>query len=451
MTWLDPPECDAARQCLDEGNPVEAARVLLRSKYREHRAVRGLLLEIGRRLSESAERQFQAGHFEAAAQAVELAGQCAALDGSEVALQQKINEALRDQERRQAWQAERLAEAERLVSAGRLRSALDVLGTLDGRGPAEQLQAEVRRRLAQVERHVAECRECMAAGRPQAAYRHWQKARQLSPDDPQLAELGAEIADALSLSASGRVEARPVTDRSQAILLGNLALVVSAAEVCLGTPRGEGVHVPLFGPLHGRHAVLLRDRDGWQLAVCRDRYGKPCKVWLDGRPIDALCRLESGQRIDLGSTACRWLFRLPVPGSNTAVLEATEGSRGRVTTASGHSMSRVVLLDDELVIRAARPAHIVATDLPCKQLTVGWDQGRLRYAVEQGAVQVEFPRPVTDPESNQAYIPSCLVIEGRFEEAELLGRVAAGCQPAARLVLELADPCRSPGRSPRPL
>lgn len=99
MTWLDPPECDAARQCLEEGNPVEAARVLLRSKYREHRAVRGLLLEIGRRLSESAERQFQAGHLEAAAQTVELAGQCAALDGSAVALQQRINEALRDRER----------------------------------------------------------------------------------------------------------------------------------------------------------------------------------------------------------------------------------------------------------------------------------------------------------------------------------------------------------------
>lgn len=449
MAWLDPPECIAARECLNKGHLAEAARVLLQSKNQQHRAVRALLLEINKGLVELAEQQYADGHVAAAAQSIELAAQCAALEGRGHVLQQKIAEAIRKHQESEKWREKQAAEAKQLADAGHLHSALDVLAGLGDTESVGKVRIEIQQQLARFDRHIAQCRECLAAGQPEAAYRHWKKAREVAPDDPQLAELSRAIADALSIKATGRTEPRPVTDRSQRLLLGNLAVVVSTDEVCLGTPKSDGVHVPILGPLHGRHAVLLRDRSGWQLAVCRNRHGEPCDVWLNGEPVNSVCYLRNGQRIDLGSHACRWEFRLPVPGSNTAVLEASQNSRVGVTTGSGPLIRRVLLLDKELVISAARPAHIVLSDLPCRQLSLRWTDGGLRYAVEQGTTRMEFPSPAAVAESDQICVPSRLVIEGQLEEAELLGRMAAGCYPAQRLVLEISDACCSPGTSPR--
>ena len=51
MEFLDPADCKAARDCLCQGNPVEAAQILLQSRHKGHRAARQLLLEISRELA----------------------------------------------------------------------------------------------------------------------------------------------------------------------------------------------------------------------------------------------------------------------------------------------------------------------------------------------------------------------------------------------------------------
>jgi len=346
MAWFDPPECVAARDCLKRGNPAEAARLLLASKYRQHRAVRSLLLDASKRLVETAEEQFRAGTLEAAEAAIQLAAQCAALQADALALERRIAEALRRNRQQQAWLARQLEEAQQLADAGRLHSALDVLAPLENYIPAEQLRVSVKQRLARFARHLQLCKEALRADQAQSAHRHWQRAYELLPDDPQLAELASQIARAMSAAAGKPGHSVPVGDRGQRFLLGDLALVVSSGEVCLGTPRSEGVHVPIQGPLHRRHVVLLRDRKGWRLAVCRDRHGQPCPVAVNGKRVDSLCRLADGDLVQLGSADCTWRFRLPVAGSRTAVLEALPTTRSLVCTGLGTLLSLVVLLDE---------------------------------------------------------------------------------------------------------
>ena len=443
MAWLDPPECIAARQCLEQGNPAEAARVLLGCKYQRHRAVRALLVETGQRLVASAEELWRSGHVEAAARSIELAARCAALDGRGLVLQHEIRERLQRQDERRRRVAGQLEQARQLAGAGRLRSALDVLASAGDDPQATELREAVQRQLAQFDRHVGQCRRSLAAGDAEAARRHWQKARRLVPEDPQVAELAAAIARAWPRDAASAGQPLPISDRAQAFLLGDLALVVSAGEICLGTPRAEGVQVPIMGPLHSRHAVLLRDRRGWQLAVCRDRHGRACQVAVDGQQVESIGRLDHGKLIRLGSGNCTWRFLMPVPGSATAVLEAVPGSEGQVWTGSGRPIRRVVLMDEQLVLRAARPAHVVMPELPCKQLVFRWEAGALRYDVEGGTAALEVPGRTIAAEDNRLCLPSRLVIEPQLEEAELLGRVAAGCEPAQRVALELAAPSGS--------
>ncbi|NUQ66338.1 MAG: hypothetical protein HUU20_28075, partial [Pirellulales bacterium] len=409
-------------------------------KYPQHRAVRKRLLEAGRRLVEMTEAEFQAAQLETAEALMNLAARCMAIEGNAQALQQRIREAIQDKQRRETWLAAQFDEAHNLAEAGQLHSALDVLAHLGEHSRGAELRASVEQRLAQFARQVEASRRCLEAGQAEAAHRHWYKARQIMPEDPQLDELATAIAQAMSAASPAARQPIAVNNRAQGFLLGDLALVVSAGEVCLGTPRAEGVHVPIQGPLHRRHAVLVRDGTGWQLAACRDAHGQPCAARVSGRQIESLCRLADGDLLQLGGPSCTWRFRLPVAGSTTAVLEAAPGTRALVWTAAGKLLSRVVLLDEEMVLRACLPAHIVLSELACEELAFRWRQGRLHWQSQGGLVRVERPYRTSDQPDNQVYLPCRLMIEPQLSEAELLGRAAAGCPPVDRLVLELTDP-----------
>ncbi|MGQ9574614.1 MAG: hypothetical protein ACUVUC_04800 [Thermoguttaceae bacterium] len=100
----------------------------------------------------------------------------------------------------------------------------------------------------------------------------------------------------------------------------------------------------------------------------------------------------------------------------------------------------MVLLEEELLLRACRPAHLVVPELPCKQLRFHWERGQLRWQVEGGTICVELSGHTMDQSDSQVYLPCRLAIEPQLDEAELLGRKVAGCTPCERLVLELADP-----------
>ncbi len=442
MGWLDPPECNVARHCLETGNVAEAARLLIASKYPDHRAVRGLRLEAGQRLVCLAGQQYEAGNLEAADAAIRLAAECMALEGEALALQQRIAQGLMQKQQHQQWVAAKLANAQQLATAGRFHSALDVLAPVGGAPEAARLQADIQQLFAQLERHLSQCREALQSGQLEAAYLHWQAAHKLAPQSPEVAELASAVAQARQPEANGHGQAVAVCDRRQSLVLGGLALVVSAGEVCIGTPRGEGVHVPVYAPLHSRHAVLLRDRQGWQLAACGDRHGRPCRAAVDGRRVESTVRLADGSLLELGERDCKWRFRLPIAGSATAVLEPIAGSCGVVALASGR-IDCVALMEDCLVLRAHHPAHIVLPHLPCKQLRLYWKDGRLLWEVEGGLGRLEVPGRTLAQDDNQVYVPSRLHIEPHLDEAELLGRAAAGCEPGQGLVLEFIAPSRS--------
>ncbi len=201
MAWLDPPECVAARDSLKQGNPAQAARLLLAGRYPGHRAVRNLLVETGQRLVELAEEQLQSGQLEPAQASIELATRCVALEGRALVMQNQVTEALQRQRQREAWLGEQLDEARRQADAGRLYSSLDVLASLEEYGPAFQLRDTVEKRLAHFQRHAEACEQAIQAGRPQVAHRYWQQAKQIMPDDPRLAELAAAIARAMPSAA----------------------------------------------------------------------------------------------------------------------------------------------------------------------------------------------------------------------------------------------------------
>ncbi len=467
MLWWDPPECEAAQEALKLGNPAEAARLLLGIKPPQHRKVHSLLVQVGRRLVQQAAQQFTEKAFEAAQASLDLAARCAALDGDALALRQKIAEALEPKRRQEAlqrqqeaqkreqearkreqedWACKQIAHAQQLAKEGKLHEALDLLMSLARhdwepplRDKLERARYEVEQRLRGFQRHVEACKKCLEDGQPEAAYRHWEKARAILPDDPQLTVLASTIARAPSTIRQPAGHAVPINDRAQRLVFDGRALVVSSGQVCLGTPRADGVQVPLQGPLHSRHAVLLRDRHGWQLTACRDGHGKACSVLVGGQKVEGSCRLADGCVVQLGSGGCSFRFRLPVPSSTTAVLEHEPGSRPCVWTGA-RLLGCVVLLDQELLVRSSLPAHLVVPELPCKQLVLRWQQKRLIWEVEGGSARVEVPGQTLELAGAQLVLPCRLVIEPQMDEAEWLGRAFAGREPAGELALEFTDP-----------
>lgn len=445
MVWLDPRVCLAARDALQRGNPTEAARLLLASHALHHRAVRNLLVEVGQHLVREAQQRFTAGELEAAEASLSLAARCMALEPEALALQQKVAEALTLQRQHQSWQAAQLEQARACIEQGQFQTALDVLKLVDGHPQAALLHQQAAQKLETFHRKLHACQQALQAGQPEVAYRHWQQAQALAPAEPRLVGLSKTIAAAFAaVSPASSSEFVPIRQRSQSFVLDDLALVISNSEVVLGTPRGEGVHVPILGPLHGRHAVLLRDRQGWQLVPCRDRHGQFCPVSVGGQLVAESCRLVDGCSIQFGVSECLWQFRLPVRGSLTAVLDLLPGRRPCVQAGS-KLLGRVVLLDDALRIRPIPPAHLVLPELPCQQLVLRWQPDGLGWDITGGTARLEPPSQVPELSCSLLRLPCRLLLEPQLDEAELLGREVAGCRPAPQLVLEFSAPARGCG------
>lgn len=461
---FDPPECKQAEDCLARSQPAEAARVLLASKHRHHRRVQQLLLEAGARLVELAKTLVenpQHPHLEAAAEMIDLASRCMHLDGPALALQQQIQQFLHQRQQADAFQAQLLRQAEQLEQAGRIRAALETLAPLGELSQATALRLRLQQRLETYRRHQKAIETCLSQGQVHAAHRHWQEAKKLCPHEPELAEWAGRIAQALAAPSStsllsavspqtapgdrttGSGPIAPLCRRSQEFLLADWALVLSSGEVCLGVPRSEGVQIPLLGRLHRRHALLVQDGQGWQLIPLADNRGNPCPVWLNGVLILGPERLRPGDKIAVGGAnpagGSYWEFTLPVPGSATAVLESAPGNQNLISVG-GYRLPRAVLLADTLVIGSTRPAHLVLADLPCQRIVFRWQPEGLCWQVEGGAGRLEIPGQTLDQADSRLYLPSRLVVESALDEAELLGRAAAGAAPETQLTLEIKTP-----------
>ncbi|NMC22063.1 MAG: hypothetical protein GYA33_16775 [Thermogutta sp.] len=428
MAWLDPTECTAARDYLRQGRPLEAAKVLLRSKNRDHRAVRRLLVQVGQELVAQAEGEVEVQAWTAAQATLRLAAECAALDPRGLALQARIDETLAEKERLEQARAQerakvaaKIEEARRLVALGEFDTALRILTQLpaaDARDVIDEIQL-AEGRFGQA---VDGCRAAVAAGDAGLARHHWETIKQLSPRCPQLQRLAGEIARLAVQDNGSRGAARPVSDRRQRFFLED-QLVLSEGEIAVGAPHDEQVQLPVLGRVHRRHAVLCRDRSGWQIVVCRDRHGRPCPMRVNDEEVEVAARLQNGDRVALGDPDREWVFRLPVPGSWTAIWEAAPDSEGGLFCASGYPLKRAVLLADELRVQPVAPAHLVLKNIPCSGVVLRWGSSGLEWATEGGQGRMEAPGITWSPDDHALYLPGQLLIESHWDEAERLGRM----------------------------
>ncbi len=435
MGWLDPHECKVAAEYLRQGQTAEAARVLLASKHPQHKAVVQLKLQAGRELVAQARQLAEQQQWQAAQEQIELAARCQKLDGEARHLQLIIQQALRKEQQLRHWKKEKLQQARRQLDQGHLHTALEMVQAAGSTTTASPLRQEIQERMERFRRYLAQCRQALDRKDPQAAYHYWKQARRLCVHDDQLEALARQIVPQLAAIPVPHSPV-PATGRGR-FLLGQLALVVPQAQVCLGTPRSSDVDVPLLGPLRSRHALLFCDRAGWSVTACRNPQRKFCPAWLNGEPVRGSAGLQDGDRLALGNPEQGWTFRQPVPGSATAVLDPLLQNAPTLAILGAQQSTCVVLLRDRLVLAPQAPAHVVLPELPCPQVELRLSHQGLLVETQEGISWWETPSGIVSQPEQAIWPPARLVVEAELDEAQRLGQVAAGGTDAALLELEL--------------
>jgi hypothetical protein len=448
MGWLDPVECCAASECLAAGNAREAARLLLNSPTRDHRAARRLLLEINVRLVDEANNAHCKGEIQAAWETIECAAQCAALGGEGAVLRERIARDLTELQKNDAWQQARLKRARAWADQGRLHSALGLIAPLKGAPDAGRLQIDLEERLGRFERYLCECRELLKQGDDIAAGNWLQKARAIIPADPDVIRLASELREANFVQyadAQPNPPAQPLNRGSMGFALTDLALFVLTPEIVIGNPRGDGVHIPLLANVHRRHAYLRRSKGQYRLEPVSER----CLANVNGRRILAARTLRDGDRLEFGSPSCAWIFRVPVPGSSTAVLEMADPGGVSIWAPDGSSFRTAILVDDTVRIVPGGVGHLLIPHLPCASLTMLWREDKLMAEAMEGILSVEALGQEWTDAAVPLHVPSKLTIQSEMSERERLGRAFAGLECPDILTLAVSDPYRAkPAGSP---
>jgi hypothetical protein len=440
MKWFDPRECLEAEQFLAQGNPLQAARVLLASKYPHHKSVRRCLAEVQKHLLSHAAQHWERGQEEAAWEWMEMAARCGDLPPEAVDLRRQLQQAKQARERQQAWRQAKLQEARELARTGHLHTAIDILTPLGDQPEVQQALCELRQQQSRFERAVAACRECLERGEAALARRHWEKARSIVPDHPDVAVLSREIAQLMARQDGFPRESRPapVRQRHGRFVLAQTALVILNSEVVVGTDRGENVHLPVFGPLHRRHAMLFRDSKGWYITPFTDKSKLPCKIWVDDQLIHHGLLLTGVHRLAFGDSRFRWVFSMPVAGSLTAVLEPTLENPGPVLRDCPAGVRKVILLADQLVLRPGGLAHCLLPELPCEEIRLVWTAEGLCWQVEDAEASAEIPGGTISADDRLVYVPSYLLVQRALSEAEVLGRMLVGLEASPTYRVEFA-------------
>ncbi len=439
MGIFDPHECRVAAEYLRQGAADEAARVLLQCRYPHHKAVVELKLQACQVLVQQAKALFDDHQLQAALELIELAGKCRPLAGEDQKLYLEICSAWEKQNRKHQWKQKHLDQAEQLLQQGRLHTADEVIKLLDSSTSVGLVRQELQLKQCQLERYLEQCQEALQRKDLQAAKRFLKKAQEVCPDDPRVLKLLHEIAaqEPKKLEETTSEEkfqqkgesavfrsSRPEPFRGR-FVLDRRNLVLLDAQVCIGTPRGKGVQIPVLGPLRGRHAILYLDGPGWSVVPCRNARGQACPVQINSNQISAPCTLKDGDRIQFGSSRCRWRFRLPVPHSQTAVLELDLNLETTVAVGSVR-ISQVVLFQDQLVLAPRPPAHLIVPELPCQQLKLTLSPQGIKFEVQGGTAWWECRQELQDQQSRATWPPACLNVESELDEAARLGMIAAG-------------------------
>ena len=126
-------------------------------------------------------------------------------------------------------------------------------------------------------------------------------------------------------------------------------LVCLGERVSLGQATADALpDVPIFAPIAGLHAELVRDEQGGYLIESAR------ETTVNGTPTTRSV-LRPGDRVTLG-TCCQLVFHRPAAVSNT----------GRLELASGHrlpwAVNEVLLMDQTLILGTGEQAHVRLPD-----------------------------------------------------------------------------------------
>lgn len=391
---------------------------------------------------------------------LEAANRCASLPAEARGLFDNVaaayqNLVYRQQRKQQQWQ-----EAQRQAAAGHLHTAAELVQGLS-LPEAQTFEEDLRRQCQRLARYVTKARDYLGRGQYAAARECYRRARQISPQDPEVVALGSELAAhvpaAEEAAPSGpTAQPRPIHQRNTVWRLDTLGVVFSAEEISIGRVGGAAT-LPLWGKLHWRHALLVRTDQRWQIVPCRDSKGSLCPVRVNRNELVGPALLSHGQYIDFGSGQAGWRFSQPLPQSGTAMLEAGPATASATPLLGAADQKRVILLADQLRIAPHGPAHLRIENLPCRQFRLLWQPNGLVYEVEGGQGTTELQNGAAIDESpSRVYLPSQIVLEGELDESEWLGRVMLQHEPAETMslaVLPVWRPrrhCRRvPPRAPR--
>jgi hypothetical protein len=164
-------------------------------------------------------------------------------------------------------------------------------------------------------------------------------------------------------------------------------------------------------------------------------------VAINSRILKTYQPLLDGDVIEMGkagpSRSCHWRFRQPLRESSTALLET---DRFRAHTPSGGEFDRVVLMDEDLVIRPHPPAHCVWTDLPLEGLKFSWSALGLTMETQGGLGFVERFQDELEPPPEPLGLPCRLQLLPESDLGDqILGLFAGHAKPNG-LMLELTNP-----------
>jgi hypothetical protein len=242
---------------------------------------------------------------------------------------------------------------------------------------------ERERRAAEVERRLRELREALDASDLPLAFQKFHQASRIVPaDDPEFRSLRSRLMALEQDSRSGASLAQAVRDRQAQFVLANQWLILSKDEIRIGGRGAEQADLRVSAPIPKRHALLVRDRQGYTLHPLASRSGADGCVWVNGQVAETSRRLRHGDEIAWHKEAGKWRLEMPVAGSLTAALVLQDDDGCPVATARGLCRS-VLLLAEEAVLggERGRGVHAVLRGLPGR-LRLVWRGDGLYWQAE---------------------------------------------------------------------
>lgn len=156
MAFLDPPEGIRINELLATGDPVAAARLLLASSNREHKAIRPHVTECVNQLMLAAKAAFVGSQILTARDHARLAAELRPLSGDHAVLGRQIEESAAEVERRAAAEKAAVDRSRKLADAGRLHTSIESLVPIQHLPEGQELLAELSVRDVTMQRHAKE-------------------------------------------------------------------------------------------------------------------------------------------------------------------------------------------------------------------------------------------------------------------------------------------------------